>query len=163
MRILSRTLLVVATGAAIALAPLVSGLAEAEAAKRGGGVRASASGNVNRAAAKPRAGGTNRSANVSSNRNVNRNRNVNVDVDIDDRGGCCHHDYWDDHPIATAAAVTTTVALTSAVIGSIVYSVPPSCSTVVINGIGYQQCGSTWYQPQYAGTSVQYVVVNPPN
>ena len=24
------------------------------------------------------------------------------------------------------------------------------------------QCGSTWYQPQYAGTTVQYVVVNPP-
>ena len=25
----------------------------------------------------------------------------------------------------------------------------------------YQQCGSTWYQPQYVGTSVQYVVVSP--
>jgi hypothetical protein len=26
----------------------------------------------------------------------------------------------------------------------------------------YQQCGSYWYQPQYSGTTVQYVVVNPP-
>ena len=30
------------------------------------------------------------------------------------------------------------------------------------NGISYSQCGSTWYQPQYYGSSVQYVVVNPP-
>ncbi|QSX76875.1 hypothetical protein HIV01_016560 [Lysobacter arenosi] len=64
--------------------------------------------------------------------------------------------------MATAAAVTTAVAVTSAVIGSIVYSVPPSCVTSVVNGVAYQQCGSTWYEPQYAGTTVQYVVVNPP-
>jgi hypothetical protein len=57
--------------------------------------------------------------------------------------------------------VTAGVAITSAVIGSIVYSVPPSCVTVV-NGIAYQQCGSTWYQPHYVGSSVQYVVVNQP-
>ncbi|MDH5833577.1 hypothetical protein [Luteimonas kalidii] len=168
MTVLSRTLLAVGSAAVIACMPLAIGLSDAEAAKRGGaGVRASASGNVNRAA-KPRAGNVNRNAsanrNINSNRNVDRNRNVNrnvnVDVDIDDRG-CCHHDYW-DHPVATAAAVTATVAVTSAVIGSIVYSVPPSCGTVVVNGIAYQQCGSTWYQPQYAGTTVQYVVVNPP-
>ncbi|BCL77428.1 hypothetical protein JHS3_31640 [Jeongeupia sp. HS-3] len=71
-----------------------------------------------------------------------------------------------DHPIAAAAvataAVVTTAAVTSAVIGSIVHSVPSGCTTVVVNGLGYQQCGSTWYQPQYAGTTVQYIVVNPP-
>ena len=38
---------------------------------------------------------------------------------------------------------------------------PPSCVPVVINGITYQ-CGSTWYQPQYAGSTVQYVVIAPP-
>jgi hypothetical protein len=27
----------------------------------------------------------------------------------------------------------------------------------------YQQCGGTYYQPQYAGSSVTYVVVNPPH
>jgi len=36
------------------------------------------------------------------------------------------------------------------------------CSSVVVNGIGYSQCGSTWYQPYYSGTTVQYVVVMPP-
>lgn len=58
--------------------------------------------------------------------------------------------------------MTTAVAVTSAAIGSIVHSVPPSCVSTVVNGIAYQQCGSTWYQPQYAGTSVQYVVVDSP-
>jgi hypothetical protein len=31
-----------------------------------------------------------------------------------------------------------------------------------VNGIGYSQCGSTWYQPYYSGTTVQYIVVSPP-
>lgn len=66
------------------------------------------------------------------------------------------------HPVATAAAVTATVAVTAAVVGSIVHSIPPSCTAVIVNGLTYQQCGSTWYQPQYVGTTVQYVVINPP-
>ena len=46
--------------------------------------------------------------------------------------------------------------------GSIAYSVPPGCVPVGVNGLTYQQCGATWYQPQYAGSQVTYVVVNPP-
>jgi hypothetical protein len=75
-----------------------------------------------------------------------------------------HHDHWDDHwddhwhPLRTA----TTVAVTAAVVGSIVRSLPPECSTVVVNEVSYSQCGSTWYEPRYAGSSIQYVVVNPP-
>jgi hypothetical protein len=34
--------------------------------------------------------------------------------------------------------------------------------TQVINGIAYSHCGSSWYRPQYAGSQVTYVVVNPP-
>ena len=108
---------------------------------------------------------TNRNTNVNrnTNTNVNRNTNVNVDrdvnvhtrrdVDIDvdvDRG-------W--NPVATVAAV----AVTAAVVGSIVHTLPPSgCYPVQIGPTLYQQCGSYWYQPQYYGTTVQYVVVNPP-
>jgi hypothetical protein len=112
---------------------------------------------------------TNRNTNVNSNTNINRNTNVNVDknvnrntnvnvntnrhVDIDvdvDRG-------W--NPVATVAAV----AVTAAVVGSVVNSLPPSgCYPVQIGNMLYQQCGSYWYQPQYYGTTVQYVVVNPP-
>ena len=31
-----------------------------------------------------------------------------------------------------------------------------------VGNVTYQQCGDTWYQPQYAGTQLTYVVVNPP-
>jgi hypothetical protein len=37
-----------------------------------------------------------------------------------------------------------------------------SCTNVVVNGITYSQCGSTWYQPTYSGADVTYVVVNAP-
>ena len=94
--------------------------------------------------------------NVNANRNVNVNRNVDVDVDVDR-----HY-----HPVAraaaTTAAVTTAAVVTSAVVGSMVRTLPPACSAVVVNGLTYQNCGGAWYQPQYAGTSVTYVVVNPP-
>jgi len=105
---------------------------------------------------------TSRTVNRST--SVNRNTNVNIhndiDIDVDNRW---HDDWYDDHPVATAAAMTTAAAVTTAAIGSIVHSVPPSCVTTVVNGVPYQQCGNTWYQPQYAGTTVQYIVVNPPN
>lgn len=97
-----------------------------------------------------------RSTNVrnTSVNNVNVNRNVNVEVD----GGCCHNGWDNDHPVATAAAVGATIAVTSAVIGSIVNKPPANCVPVNYGGIVYQQCGSTWYQPQ----GPQYVVVAPP-
>jgi hypothetical protein len=67
------------------------------------------------------------------------------------------------HPVARAAAVTAAVVTTAVVVGSIVHSLPPSCTTVVSAGITYQHCGSSWYQPQYVGTTVQYVVVVQPH
>ena len=98
--------------------------------------------------------------NVNVNRSVN---NINVDRDVDvNRGfgawgdGCCYH------PLAATAAVTAAAATTAAVVGSVVHTLPPACSAIDVNGITYQQCGSTWYQPQFAGTTVNYVVVNSP-
>jgi hypothetical protein len=96
--------------------------------------------------------------NVDVNRNVGVNRNIDVDRDVDvDRRygggyGCCYH------PVARTAAAATTAA----VIGSMVYSLPSSCQEVSVNGLTYQQCGSSWYQPQFSGSSVTYIVVNPP-
>jgi hypothetical protein len=89
--------------------------------------------------------------------NVNVNKNVNVNVD--NNRGCCNNGWDNDyHPIATAVAVTATVAVTSAIVGSIVNAPPPGCVPVNYGGYIYQQCGSTWYQPQGA----QYVVIAPP-
>jgi hypothetical protein len=120
-------------------------------ARAGGGAKSNAQVNHSRADAR-----TNNVRSTSVN-NVNVNRNVNVNVD--NHGGCCHNGWDNDyHPIATAAAVTATVAVTSAVIGSIVNAPPPGCVPVNYGGYIYQQCGSTWYQPQGA----QYVVIAPP-
>jgi hypothetical protein len=96
---------------------------------------------------------SNKNVNVNSNKNVNvnTNRHVDVDVDVDN-----HH-----HPVGTAVAIGATVAVTAAVVGSMTTTLPPACRVVVANGITYQQCGSTWYQPQYVGSSVQYVVIAP--
>ena len=102
----------------------------------------------------------NQNVNVNRSRNVNVNRNVNVhrDIDID-----VDHHYHGYHPAAKAAAVTAAATVTAAVVGSIVYSLPPACSAVMVNGMTYQNCSGTWYQPQYAGSQVTYVVVNPPS
>jgi hypothetical protein len=120
---------------------------------RGGGgysggarnVRSSASGNVN----------------FNGNRNTNINRNTNVNVNNNINGGCCYNRNW-DHPVAAAAVVGATVAATAAAVGSVAYSIPPTCGTAFVNDVSYYQCGSTWYQPQYVGTDLQYEVVDPP-
>jgi hypothetical protein len=101
------------------------------------------------------------SVNNVSNRNVNvnANKNVNVNVNNNHRGGCCGGGWDNDyHPVATAAAVTATVAVTAAVVGSMVRTVPAGCVPVNYGGYIYQQCGSTWYQPQ----GNEYIVINPP-
>lgn len=61
-------------------------------------------------------------------------------------------------PVAAAAVVGTTVAVTAAAVGSMVATVPPNCAPASYGGMVYQQCGSTWYAPQGS----QYTVVNPP-
>jgi len=125
---------------------------------RGGGgardVRSSASGNVNF--------NGNRNTNIDRNTNVNRNTNINVNNNIN--GGCgggCYNRGW-DHPVAAAAVVTAAAVTTAAVVGSIAYTIPPTCGTAFVNNVSYYQCGSTWYQPQYVGTDLQYQVVSPP-
>lgn len=141
---------------ALALVLFVSG-STSLAQRRGGSVDR---GNV-RSEARTNVNG-NYSVNRNQNVNVNRNTNVNVDRDVNvnvhgDCCGCCYHSGW-----GTAAAVATTAVVTAAVVGSRVATLPPACATVMVNGFAYQQCGSTWYQPQIAGGSTTYVVVNPP-
>lgn len=102
----------------------------------------------------------NHNKNVNRNTNVNVNRNTNVNVNVNNRHGCCYNSYH--HPIAKGLAVGAAVAVTAAVIGSIVNTLPTGCTTIIRGGIAYQQCGSVWYQPQYAGNNVTYVVIQQP-
>jgi hypothetical protein len=116
----------------------------------GGGGRKNVQANNNKADVR-----TNHVRNTSVN-NVNIDRNVNVNVD---RGGCCNGGWDNDyHPVATAVAVTAAVGVTSAIVGSMVRTVPAGCVPVNYGGVIYQQCGGTWYQPQGS----QFVVINPP-
>jgi hypothetical protein len=71
-----------------------------------------------------------------------------------------HPDDW-YHPWATAAVIGATTA-TAIAIGTAVAAVPAGCVPVLVNGVSYQQCANTWYQPQYVGTSLQYIVVAAP-
>ena len=136
-----------AGGGARASGAQAGGGARASGAQAGGGGSARHSAQVNNSQKDVR---TNNVRNTSVN-NVNVNKNVNVNVQ--GNSGCCG---WDNdyHPVATAAAV----GATAAVIGSMVRYPPAGCVPVNYGGIVYQQCGTTWYQPQGS----QYVVINPP-
>ena len=131
-------------------------------AARGGG--GSSAGSVNRSA--------NVNRNVNANTNVNRNvnvdtnvnRNVNVNTNVNRYGyggGCCYYGrpVYPAYPAAYAAAA---IVATAVVVGSVVNTLPVGCTTVYRNGFAYQQCGSTYYQPQFSGSSTTYIVVNNP-
>jgi len=105
---------------------------------------------------------TNVNRNVNVNQNVNVNRDVNVNTNRNYYGGgyggaCCYNS-----GVGTAAAITAAAVGTAMVVGSIVNTLPPSCAPVAANGVTYQKCGSTYYQPQFSGGNATYVIVNPP-
>ena len=111
------------------------------------------------------AANVNRNVNVNQNTNVNRNvnvnqsTNVNVNRNVNVSGGYYGPSY---HSGPSVAGVVAATVVTAAVVGTVVRSLPPSCSTVYANGFAYQNCGGTYYQPQYQGSNVTYIVVNQP-
>jgi hypothetical protein len=56
------------------------------------------------------------------------------------------------------AAVVGAAAVTAIAVGTIVATLPPSCSTVVVNGVTYHNCSGTYYAPRGS----QWVVVDAP-
>ena len=136
---------------------------DARGGNRGGGGKAHSSVNrggggnksANRNKSSNRNKNTNKNTNVNRNKNTNVNVNKNVNVNVNNRHGHRHGGY---HPVATGVAI----GVTAAVIGSIVYTLPSGCTTVVRAGISYRQCGSTWYEPRYSGNNVTYVVIETP-
>ena len=66
---------------------------------------------------------------------------------------------------SVAAPVITTslyFIVFGAAIGSTVYALPSNCVVMIVDGVTYNQCGSTWYQPSFEGTTTSYTVVNAP-
>lgn len=87
------------------------------------------------------------------NRNADPNGNFDLDYDLDSQ--------W--HPAARSAGPAAGAGVTAAAaVGSIVYMLPPGCRTTSVNTMSYYQCGGVWYQPQFAGTSVTYVIIQAP-
>lgn len=62
------------------------------------------------------------------------------------------HDYYGGAAVVGAAAVTAIA------VGTIVATLPPSCSTVFVGGMTYHDCDGTYYVP----SGSQWVVVEAP-
>ncbi len=67
------------------------------------------------------------------------------------------HDHHDDVRRARRGR-----AITRAVVGTRVRTLPRSCTTVVTRDITYHECSGVYYRPYYEGTKVVYVVVEAP-
>jgi hypothetical protein len=65
-------------------------------------------------------------------------------------------------PEADAAVAEPPAVATLPAIGSVVSTLPGDCVNVVVNRGVYWQCGSVWYESQYTGSDVTYVVVRAP-
>ena len=134
---------------------------DAEARQVQGGTRT----NVNRGANVNRNANINNNANVNRNTNINKNTNVNVNRNVNVHGGYGYHGGgYNNHNDGIGVGGASAIGVAGMAIGSIITaaSLPPSCNTVSVNGMTYQQCGNSWYQPQYSGSQVNYIVVNPP-
>jgi hypothetical protein len=123
----------------------------------GGGGRASGggyarNGNVNRG------GNVNRSGNTINNVNVNRNTNVQVNGYGGGYRGGGYYGGGVYHPVAAGMVVGAAAAATAMAVGSYVSTLPPGCAPYN----AYYNCGGTYYQPQYEGDNVTYVVVENP-
>ena len=95
---------------------------------------------------------TNVNVNTVNRTNVNVNTVRRTDVDVHVHGGY----YYNPGPSVGAVVATTLV------VGAIVASLPPNCTTVMANGFTYHSCGGTYHQPRYSGSTVTYVVVTRP-
>lgn len=71
---------------------------------------------------------------------------------------------WDDigklGAIAAVASNNRTTVIVSP--GTTVTALPSGCVATVVGSMTYQRCGSVWYQPRFAGSTVEYVVVTAP-
>jgi hypothetical protein len=67
--------------------------------------------------------------------------------------------------VASPPPPSTTVVVTSpptVPIGTIVQVLPAGCTSIVVNGVNYSNCGSVYYKTAFQGNNVIYVVVEKP-
>lgn len=106
----------------------------------------------------------------STPRNNINNGNINIGNDIDVSGsawGWGDGGYWG----AAALGAATGAAIAGAgpsyseaptyVAPTTIYSLPPSCTPEVINGVTYQNCNGTYYEPTFSGSTIEYQQTQP--
>ena len=111
---------------------------------------------------RPGAGGVGDRTNLGSGDRTNiSNRPINIrDNDIVAGGGNWDNDYG---CCSGRGAAFAAGALTAAAVGSVLYTLPPSCPMTYVGGVTYNYCGGVWYEPQFSGTDTTYVVVEAPS
>ena len=62
---------------------------------------------------------------------------------------------------AAAAAAAAQQAAAGLPIGTMVPSLPPGCTSTVIGGVNYFNCGGVFYRAGFQGTNVVYIVSAP--
>ena len=71
-----------------------------------------------------------------------------------------YYNHYDSNYYSGGSVLAAAVA--GLAIGAMVASIPPSCTTVIRNGIEYKKCGNDYYQQTFRGSDVVYVVVPAP-
>jgi hypothetical protein len=71
-----------------------------------------------------------------------------------------HDDYWDDrNSFYVGAAVGASAVRTATYITTL----PCTTTAIVVNGVSYYSCTSTWYKRSYSGSQVTYITVAAPS
>lgn len=117
------------------------------------GVRTAGPSSVDRSATAGSRGGDRDSHNRVNTGDMRIDNDTNVNINADNNGDWGD---WNDHyhPVARGVAVGTAAAVSAAVVGSMMYSLPPSCTTRYDTGVSYSYCGGVWYAPQYQSDRV---------
>lgn len=67
--------------------------------------------------------------------------------------------YWGPSAAWGAAAWGTATAIA---VGTVIATLPPECTTFVVRGVSYKDCGGRWFETRYDGHTVVYVAVADP-
>lgn len=141
--------------------------------------RVARDGSAGRVNVQNRSANVNRNANINQNVNVNRNVNVNNNVNVHGNyyggyhGAVVVDDGWNWGSFAAGAAAgavttaavaaatrpSTTTVVAAPAVGTVVTTLPGSCSTVSSGGTVIYNCSNVYYHPYYQGTSLVYQVV----
>ncbi len=86
---------------------------------------------------------------------------------LDDRWDSCWNCYHYPHDhfvtgVVVGGAVVGTAAAVAGSTTTVVTTLPCTATSIVVNGVTYFSCGTTWYRRSYSGSQVTYIIVDPP-